>query len=228
MRRWMRRLHKWFGLLIGLQFVLWMASGLVMSVLDTDKVHGRQWRVNAAAPLAWPATAMPVNAVLAASGAPVHTVASAWLLDLPVYQLSNNSASWLVRAGDGKPVVVDASLAQQLAQASYRGSAHAGPAQRLDKSLETRAHKGAVWRVDFADPDETSVYVSAQTGAVLEHRNRSWRLFDLFWMLHIMDYSERSNFNNPLLVAMSVAGLWLSLTGAWLLVASFRVTLRAK
>jgi Na(+)-translocating NADH:ubiquinone oxidoreductase F subunit len=80
-----------------------------------------------------------------------------------------------------------------------------------------------VWRVDFSDADETSVYVSSVSGAVLEHRNSTWRLFDIFWMLHIMDYSERTNFNNPLLVSSAVGGLWMALTGVWLLLTSFRM-----
>ncbi|NNC24713.1 hypothetical protein HKX41_11280, partial [Salinisphaera sp. USBA-960] len=45
MTQWMRRIHKWLGLAIGLQFVLWMASGLVMSLLSHDKVQGHEFRV---------------------------------------------------------------------------------------------------------------------------------------------------------------------------------------
>lgn len=221
MTAWMRTMHKWVGLVIGLQFLLWMASGVVMSVLDADKVHGRQWRSKPAAAVAWPATAMPIEAVLAASDEPVQSVSTGWLLEQPVYLLQNDTAGWLVRASDGKPVAVDAPVAQQVAQASYAGSARAGTARRLDATPETRAHKGAVWRVDFADADQTSVYVSAQTGAVLEHRNSIWRLFDVFWMLHIMDYSERTNFNNPLVIAISAGAVWLALTGVWLLVEHF-------
>ena len=40
MTPWMRTIHKWVGLLIGLQFVLWLASGLMMSLLDHDQVQG--------------------------------------------------------------------------------------------------------------------------------------------------------------------------------------------
>ena len=33
MTPWMRTLHKWVGLIIGLQLLLWMASGVMMSWL---------------------------------------------------------------------------------------------------------------------------------------------------------------------------------------------------
>ena len=49
MTPWMRKLHKWVGLLIALQFVLWLASGLVMSLLDHDSVQGHEHKAHVAA-----------------------------------------------------------------------------------------------------------------------------------------------------------------------------------
>lgn len=93
----------------------------------------------------------------------------------------------------------------------------------METTLEVRAHAGPFWRVDFDDDDGTTVYLSDQTGEVLVHRNDTWRLFDIFWMLHIMDYTGRSDFNNPLVVMAGIGGLWMALSGIWLLVASFRL-----
>src|SRR5215207_10311736 len=35
-----RRIHRWLGLFIGVQFVLWTAGGLYFSWTDLDAVHG--------------------------------------------------------------------------------------------------------------------------------------------------------------------------------------------
>jgi hypothetical protein len=43
MMRLLKKLHKWIGLLIGLQVLLWVLSGLVISLLDPARVSGRQW-----------------------------------------------------------------------------------------------------------------------------------------------------------------------------------------
>lgn len=221
---WMRKLHKWVGLIIAIQFVLWMASGVVMSLLDADKVRGREWRAKTPEARGWPADAMPVDAVLAASTRQTMTISSGWLVDLPVYRLANGKAAWMVRAADGQPVAVDAGLAARIAQASYTGSAKAAPARLLRYTLETRGHQESVWRVDFHDADETTVYVSAKTGSVLEHRNSTWRLFDFFWMLHIMDYGERANFNNFFVRSSAIGGLLMALSGVWLLFISFHLS----
>ena len=226
MSHWMRRLHKWVGLILAIQFLLWMASGVMMSLLDADKVGGRESRAKPAATPAWPHDVLALETVLAASADSadnVIAITSGWLLDRPVYRLQNDKRSWLVSAVDGKAVSVDAGLAVRLARASYSGPGQPAPPRLLAYSLEARKHKEPVWRVDFDDAQETSVYVSSVSGAVLEHRNSAWRLFDLFWMLHIMDYSERTDFNHPLLVSSAIGGLWMALTGVWLLFTSIRL-----
>lgn len=223
MTPWMRKIHKWIGLLIGLQLVLWTCSGFVMSLLDADKVKGREFRAPTAATRPWPAEAVPVGRMLAATREPAQSVSTGWLVDRPVYRLVGDKATTLVDARSGQQVDLDAALAGQLAQASYRGPGKAMQAELVDRSLETRgARDGKVWRVAFADAEDTTVYLSLQ-GDVLEHRNRTWRLRDFFWMLHIMDYSGRQDSNNALVVSAAVGGFWLALSGIWLLFTSFRL-----
>lgn len=220
MTPWMRKIHKWIGLAIGVQLVLWMCSGLVMSLLDADKVRGREFRAPAPARAAWPADAQPVNPLVGAARESAQVVSTGWLVERPIYRLASDKATQLIDARSGQPIVLDAALAQRIAQASYRGPGKAAKAELVERSLETRAHEGRVWRVAFDDAEDTTVYLS-QLGDVLEHRNRTWRLFDVFWMLHIMDYSGRQDFNNPLVVSAAVGGFWLALSGIWLLFTSF-------
>src|SRR3546814_6784023 len=46
-----RRIHKWVGLILGLQFVLWTLSGSVMALLDKDKVAAHAHDMGHAHPL---------------------------------------------------------------------------------------------------------------------------------------------------------------------------------
>ena len=39
----LRKLHKWVSLAIGIQLFLWLSSGVMMAQLDADKVSGDQW-----------------------------------------------------------------------------------------------------------------------------------------------------------------------------------------
>src|SRR3546814_20627504 len=65
-------------------------------------------------------------------------------------------------------------------------------------NLEARDHDGAMWRVDFADAENSSAYVSLDTARFLVRRGDTWRTWDFFWMLHNMDYVNRKSFNQPL------------------------------
>lgn len=225
MKRWVRSLHKWVGLILALQFVLWMASGLVMSLLDPETLEGRQHRAEAGQlPKAWPAGMQAPAQVLAAAGRPVEGLEATWLRALPVYRLHSESGTWLVAAADGRPVSVDATVAAAIAAEDYAGAGIPDSPEWLRvASAEVRGHEGAIWRISFRDAEDTTLYVSARDGQILERRNRTWRLFDVFWMLHIMDYSGRQDFNSPLVIMAASGGLWIALSGIWLLFTSFRL-----
>ena len=78
----------------------------------------------------------------------------------------------------------------------------------------------------FEDELGTRLYVSTERGLVTARRNNRWRLFDLLWMLHIMDYQERENFNNPLVITAALFALVTVLAGLVLLVIRMQRLLR--
>ena len=219
MTPFLRKMHKWVGLVVGLQFLLWLASGMVMSLFDRDVVEGMAHRAPLKAAAEWPRTGLVAPAdVLAASRKPVESIDSRWLLQVPAYLLKNGEGSWLVDARNGAPLAVSAAQALEVARADYVGDGKAGQPQWVAKpTLEIRKHRGASWRIDFDDAEATTIYVSAVDGRILERRNATWRLFDIAWMLHIMDYGGREDFNNSLLLMAALGGLWMALSGIWLL-----------
>ncbi len=70
-----------------------------------------------------------------------------------------------------------------------------------------------VWRVDFSTPESLRLYVDPWTAEIVARRTARWRLFDFLWMLHIMDFSERDDFNTPLLQVAAALGLIVALSG---------------
>jgi hypothetical protein len=80
---------------------------------------------------------------------------------------------------------------------------------------------GSVWQVRFYDTWSTTLYFSPTSAELVSIRSDIWRLFDFVWMLHIMDYDEREDFNNPLLITFSISALLFTMTGFLLLFRSF-------
>ncbi len=118
----------------------------------------------------------------------------------------------------GRAVSVDAALARQIATAAYTGEG-ADPiccASGKDHGRRARARAANLAR-GLRDDKNSSFYVSGSTGELLEQRNDTWRLWDFFWMLHNMDYVNRTSFNHPMIVILGFAAVWLAITGLWLL-----------
>jgi hypothetical protein len=224
MTRTMRTVHKWVALVLALQFVAWMISGLALSLIDHHAAGGETHRRPAEANARrWPTGALSPALVVAASDARVLRLETAWLEDRPVYKLTDGERAWLVDATNGQPVTIDKPMARALAAADYLGDAKASEPEWLaEVPREVLEHEAPLWRVRFADDVDTTLYVSAIDGRILERRNEQSRLLDVFWMLHTMDYSGRGEFNHPLVVISAAGGLFAALTGAWLLVALLR------
>lgn len=217
-----RWLHKWFGLVLGLQFLLWAGSGAVMALLDHHEVSGEH-AILPVAEVARPAEPLPLAAVSERVGGPILKLQLKPLFDTYIYEATTPAGVRLLDAVSGTPITVDAAKARVLAVARYSGQAPVASVTRVAQTtLETRDLELPVWRVAFADEDRTTLLVSERTGEVLGAKTDAWRLWDIAWMLHIMDYGERQSFNHPLIITLATGAAWLALSGLILLFRSFR------
>jgi hypothetical protein len=139
-----------------------------------------------------------------------------------VYRVASEGGTRLFDAVSGAPVRIDEATARRIALALYAGDGRLVSVTRHDEAtLETRKH-GSAWAATFDDEIGTTLWLSADDGRLLETRTDAWRLFDVFWMLHTMDYVGRDDFNHPLVILFASTSLWVALTGLWLVLRVFR------
>ena len=220
-----RTLHKWFGLTLGLQLLLWSASGLYMVAVDLDYIHG-DFLVRQPPPIRGDTGKVISLAALTHSRNGVERIR---LKALPgsgrlVYEVHQRGGRELVDATTGErlsPLSADA--IQALARAYYAGDGEIISVELLSAvPVEVRGRPASMWRATFDDRWKTHFYLDPDTGALLTRRHRWWRVFDAFWMLHVMDYGyERDDVNNTLLRAASGFAAIFGVTGLVLLVFSF-------
>jgi len=225
LRRIVRRVHLWLGLVIAGQLVLWTAGGLIMSALKLEEVRGDDRAAMRPAPALDAGAALKAPAeVLRAQGAHATSLQLTTLLGRPVYRLKGAEATTLVDAVSGAPLSpLSRELAEEVARSDYRGPARVAGIDWVEApAAEYRGRPLPLWRVRFADERNTALYVSPSTGEVVARRNDLWRVFDFVWMLHIMDYEEREDFNHPLLVATAATALLFTFTGLVMLFYSLR------
>jgi len=196
-----------------------------MVLVDIDFIHGDPMVRNmqqALDPDAMASLSL-ANLRLAYPGATKIGIKS--LLGSPFYTVTTAKKRYLLDASTGQVVSpLDEKMATQIATYQYNGDATVMKTALItsDAPMEIGTRALPLWRVDFDDRFATSFYIDPYSGSLVTRRHVYWRVFDFLWMLHIMDYDERSDIHQPLLWSAQVAGLLLTVTGAWLLIHRMR------
>jgi hypothetical protein len=211
MRRFLHRTHIWLGWIIGGQLFLWMLSGLVMTALPIGEVRGEHLRREAPARLLAGLSGLaPPEALLQQAGPKGDGLLLKWLGDTPVYLLlDGKEPRALLDARTGAPIRIDATRAAGIALNAHVGAPRVDSVVQIDPAnppLEFRRDAPA-FAVRFDDGEGSTFYVHAISGEILAVRTDRWRLFDLMWGLHIMDWRGREDMNHPLLFGAAALGL---------------------
>jgi hypothetical protein len=214
------RVHKWLALIIGAQLLIWFASGVIMSFLPIDKVRGEHL-VDREIVMTIPAGmgfADPAK-IAASAGAPVKSINWHMMGGRAVAEATTIDGIKLFDARTGELIPrVGAAQATAIADAAWKSSAK--PSSKASRVVaESPEYRAALpaWRIAYADPDATSIFVAADTGKITAVRTGTWRLYDFFWSLHIMDWKNHENFNTWWLLGFAIGGLVLGLAGTVLL-----------
>ncbi|MEC5143047.1 hypothetical protein [Chitinophaga sp. 212800010-3] len=247
---YIRKSHRYLGLILGIQFLLWTIGGLYFSWSNMDEVHGDFQKkpeplLSASLSLVSPTAAL--NTIRKAAG--IDSVSSLQLIQIlgkPYYQIrsmedvskgpshehSGHHRIFLIDATTG---LVRPALSQQeavdVAKIRFNGNPKVASVEYLtatDGHHEYRESALPAYAVTFDHPSATTVYVSAELGTVQKFRNNKWRIFDFLWMLHTMDYQSRDNIGNILLRAFSIFGLVTVMSGFMLYAVSARWLKRGK
>jgi len=201
-----RKFHRGLGVVVGIQLVLWIAGGLYFAWTDLDAIHGDDLRAPAT-PLDLTSTRVSPAAALATAGLP-DSIQSCSLVDIlgrPYYRLALGGDVRLVDARTGRPRGgVGREEAEAIAREAFLPRAAVNSLRLLDTQdvgghHEYRGGPLPAWQVSFDHGSGARIYISVADGQVRALRRTSWRVFDVLWMLHTMDFRGRDDINNPVL-----------------------------
>jgi hypothetical protein len=206
----LRKTHRYLGLIIGLQFLMWTISGLYFSWTSIDDIHGDSFKIKK--------DEKSFENLKSLSELNFNQeVSSIELRDIngnPYYWINNKH---LINAYDGTP---KNGITTQ--EAIYAASNNVDSnliikkielLKSVSKHHEYRAKKVPVYVITYANADEVKAYVSKDDGKFQTLRHNRWRLFDFLWMTHTMDYQGRDNMNNLALRIFSIFGLITIVSG---------------
>lgn len=225
MRRFWFRLHKWTALIVGVQVLAWIVSGLYMTFVPVETVRSEH-NIRKAEPRdrrAAPIRGVP-DAAVQSLGGPVTRLELvevdgrlSWRADVA------GKPAALIDDANGQVISpLDAEVARRIAEADFGGEGRIVSATLIeaDAPIEFRGDL-PVWQVVFDDGDSSHLYVSPLTGKVVARRSSTWRVYDFLWSLHIMDYRDREDFNNWLVVIAAAVALAMTVSGMVILAYRF-------
>jgi len=230
MRRIWFQLHKWTGLIIGLQVLAWIGSGLYMTFVPIETVRGEHniRKVEAPDLRESDVKGFPAQALKALPGK-VSRVELVHVDGRPVWRVDvDGKPAAMVddRSGEVLSPLSEAA-ATRIAAADFAGMGKIVSVKLLESNppIEFRGDL-PVWQFSFDDSDSTNLYVSPLSGKVVARRSSTWRVYDFLWSLHIMDYRDRTDFNNWLVVMSAAVALILTISGIVILAYRFLVPRR--
>jgi hypothetical protein len=216
MNKW-RRWHRRIGIIVAIQVLLWICGGVVMSSIPIEMVRGNHLVEHLD-------TAVELQAIqemhpdldlrrwkqLAGQKRGPQVFIRAIGFDDQVHYLDPIK-------GGGITLLSEQAI-RDFANQQYLGSGIATHINLVDTLPREVAHLSVpIYQVIFSDSIETHFYIDAFTGQVKSVRSLIWHTYDFFWMLHIMDYDTRKDFNNPLVITASVSALLFTFSGFVLL-----------
>jgi len=216
--------HKWLGLIVFAQLVIWTGTGLFFVAFHITDVRGEQL----VHPPGHAATIDMRRVKVSATDAlqavyedlPYDVTLKAIAGD-PVYEIRAEIGTFLVSAETGERVAVDEELVRRLVNATWIEQDALQSVELLDKAPKESGLGGQAWAAHFKGDGHPTLYVSAVNGKVSAPRTDLWRTYDFLWQLHLMDWGGNENFNTPWMLAAAIFAWSTVLFGVALLVHRF-------
>ncbi|HAF75733.1 MAG TPA: hypothetical protein DCG42_00285 [Maribacter sp.] len=209
--KWIRKSHRYLGIFLGIQFLMWTISGMYFSWTDIDEIHGDQFKKQEQKQM--------VFSDLLGTGQlnsmqPIQSLELLEIAEEPYYWI-NEAKLYNAKTGEGKEGITKEE-AQEVAQRYMLPELKIAAIKRIEEVGNHHEYRGRplpAYEISYETPQNLKAYVAVENGAFQTVRHRDWRWFDFLWMTHTMDYQGRDNFNTIVLRAFSLLGLITVLSG---------------
>ena len=208
MKLLIRKTHKYLSFFISIQLLLWTISGIYFSFNKIELVRGEQYLK---------IVEKPINlGVLNFNTSYSEKVSIINRLGKEIVIVSSRESKKYLDK-NGNPLDKLSSLE---AVESVKSQTTLLPFQAIEitdnkSGSEFRGRSLPIYKVESRniENDDINVYVNIYSGEIMAIRSPQWRIWDLMWGFHIMDWNERDNINNLLLKIFSILALVSSVTG---------------
>ncbi len=205
-----RGFHRYVGLVVSLQIMLWSLSGFLMAFWNFGDLYTNP----APVPLALEQVKLTPADVKKRISDPVTSLELIMLADQPFYRItSKNQPVQLMDQQGQMHSPISPALAAKIAKYQYLGSGLLQTIDLLPTSEGNYFSSQPVFRARFDDAQKTEIYLDPRSGNLLARRKALWSWYNRMWEFHLMKYSAHAATNKILLLSCAVLSFLVSLTG---------------
>ena len=220
MRNIVRNTHKYLSFFISLQLFLWTISGIYFAFNKIELVRGEQYRLTESFLINF----NEVNF----SRSDVHQIKAIKRLDEIIFVVNASKGTEYLNAL-GTPVskLSKSEVFEIVSSSSTLEPIDLEEISESSKGSEFRGRDLPLYKVtSLNDKDKKiNLYLNVFSGEITAVRSLQWRIWDLMWGFHIMDWQTRDKINNIFLKIFSILALVSSISGILLF---FKIDFKSK
>ncbi len=220
MRNIVRNTHKYLSFFISLQLFLWTISGIYFAFNKIELVRGEQYRLTESFPIDF-------NDVKF-SRSDVKQVKAIKRLGEIIFVVSGSKGiEYLDPFGTPVNKLNKSEVFEIVSSSSTLKPIDLEEITESSKGSEFRGRNLPLYKVtSLNDKDKKiNLYLNVFSGEITAVRSLQWRIWDLMWGFHIMDWQTRDKINNFFLQIFSILALVSSISGILLF---FKVDYKSK
>ena len=220
MRNIVRNTHKYLSFFISLQLFLWTISGIYFAFNKIELVRGEQYRLIESFPINFDEVKF--------SRSDVQQVKAINRLGETIFVVSGSKGTEYLDAF-GAPVsnLIKNEVFEIVSSSSTLKPIDLEEITESSKGSEFRGRDLPLYKVTSLNDNDKKInlYLNIFSGEITAVRSLQWRIWDLMWGFHIMDWQTRDKINNIFLKIFSILALVSSISGILLF---FRVDFNSK
>ena len=208
MKSIVRNIHKYLSFLISLQLLLWTVSGIYFAFNKIEMVRGEQYVLSHS----YAVDLSQINLNIAEA----ENVRLSKRLNEEIIIITKDIGNEYldIKGNSLDKLSTDAAL-KIVGNKTALKPLNVEEIKMEKNGSEYRGRPLPLYKVTSKNKanEKINVYLNVFSGEILAIRSTQWRVWDLMWGFHIIDWQERDNINNFLLKMFSILALISSLTG---------------
>ena len=220
MRNIVRNTHKYLSFFISLQLFLWTISGIYFAFNKIELVRGEHYRLTESFPIDFDEVKF--------SRSDVQQVKAINRLGEIIFVVNaSKGIEYLNALGTPVSKLSKSEVFEIVSSSSTLEPIDLEEISESSKGSEFRGRDLPLYKVtSLNDKDKKiNLYLNVFSGEITAVRSLQWRIWDLMWGFHIMDWQTRDKINNIFLKIFSILALVSSISGILLF---FRVDFNSK